>query len=233
MARQVADKSSNSTRVETRGRKKLTVDSPLTPRQEAFVRELVLKDGMITKREAAENAGYASESAHTRASELTDPRKHPNVVARIRALRSELDAKFGVTYERHLRDLQVIRDRALENGAYSAAVQAEYRRGQAHGDIYINKSEVRHGSIDSMSKEDVLKALEEIKRAQQGNIIDVTPEAPEEARPSHDAADRRLAAPSSGHAGEPSESWIEGEAALEESEGWDEEGEAWDNADEA
>ena len=231
MARQVADKSSNSTRVETRGRKKLTADSPLTPRQEAFVRELVLKDGMITKREAAENAGYAAESAHTRASELTDPRKHPNVVARINALRSELDAKFGVTYERHLRDLQVIRDRALENGAYSAAVQAEYRRGQAHGDIYISKSEVRHGSIDSMSKEDVLKALEEIKRAQ-GNIIDVTPEA-EEASEAHDAEDRRLAAPAGGHAGEPSESWIEGEAALEEPAGRDEEGEAWDQSDEA
>mgnify|MGYP003115889832 CR=1 FL=1 len=215
MARQVADKSSNSTRVETRGRKKLTADSPLTPRQEAFVRELVLKDGMITKREAAENAGYAAESAHTRASELTDPRKHPNVVARIRALRSELDAKFGVTYERHLRDLQVIRDRALENGAYSAAVQAEYRRGQAHGDIYISKSEVRHGSIDSMSKEDV------------------TPEAQEEASPSHDAADRRIAAPVGGHAGKPSESWAEGETALEEPAGRDEEGEAGDQSDEA
>jgi phage terminase small subunit len=218
-------------RIETRGRKKLTVDSPLTPRQEAFVREFVLKDGMITKREAAENAGYAPESAAQRAYELTDPRKHPNVVARIRALKSELDAKFGVTYERHLRDLQVIRDRALENGAYSAAVQAEYRRGQAHGDIYISKSEVRHGSIDSMSKEDVLKALQEIKRAQ-GNIIDVTPEA-EEASEAHDAEDRRLAAPAGGHAGEPSESWIAGEAALEESEGWDEEGEAWDQSDEA
>jgi len=128
--------------------------------------------------------------------------------------------------------LQVIRDRALENGAYSAAVQAEYRRGQAHGDIYISKSEVRHGSIDSMSKEDVLKALEEIKRAQ-GNIIDVTPEAQEEASEAHDAADRRLAAPSGGHAGEPSESWTEGETALEEPAGRDEEGEAWDQSDEA
>jgi len=219
-------------RIETRGRKKLTVDSPLTPRQEAFVREFVLKDGMITKREAAENAGYAAESAAQRAYELTDPRKHPNVVARINALRAELDARFGVTYERHLRDLQVIRDKALENGAYSAAVQAEYRRGQAHGDIYISKSEVRHGSIDSMSKEDVLKALEEIKRAQQGNIIDVTPEA-EEASEAHHAEDRRLAAPSSGHAHQSPKGAGSGEAALEESEGWDEEGEAWDQSDEA
>jgi hypothetical protein len=90
--------------------------------------------------------------------------------------RTELDHKYGIDYKRHIRDLQVIRDRALENGAYSAAVQAEYRRGQAHGDIYINKSEIRHGSIDSMSKEDVLKALNEIKDGYAQNTIDVTPE---------------------------------------------------------
>ena len=40
---------------------------------------------------------------------------------------------------------------------------AEYRRGQAQGNIYINKSEIRHGTIDSMSKEEVLKALNEIR----------------------------------------------------------------------
>jgi hypothetical protein len=58
----------------------------------------------------------------------------------------------------------------LESGAYSAAVQAEYRRGQAQGDIYINKSEIRHGSIDQMSKEEVMEAIKEIKSyAQTGN----------------------------------------------------------------
>jgi uncharacterized protein with WD repeat len=99
----------------------------------------------------------------------------PHVVAKIRAYRQELDEKYGVTYQRHLRDLQTIRDLALQNGAYSAAVQAEYRRGQAQGDIYISKSEVRHGSIDSMSKEEVEKALKEIKEQYAPITIDVTP----------------------------------------------------------
>jgi hypothetical protein len=81
-----------------------------------------------------------------------------------------------VTYQRHLRDLQLIRDTALQNGAYSAAVQAEYRRGQAQGDIYVSKSEIRHGSIDSMSKDEVLKALEEIKNSYAPVTIDITPE---------------------------------------------------------
>ena len=61
----------------------------------------------------------------------------------------------------------------------SAAVQAEYRRGMAQGDIYVSKSEIRHGSIDSMSKDDVLKALKELKNTY-GNAIDITPDQDED-----------------------------------------------------
>lgn len=165
--------------VETRGRKPLSVNTKLTRKQELFVKELVSKDGQITLREAAINAGYPASSAHSRAYELTNPDKSPHVVAAIRAYRAELDAKYGVTYQRHLRDLQTIRDMALQNGAYSAAVQAEYRRGQAQGDIYVSKSEIRHGSIDSMSKDEVLKALEEIKQSHAPITIDITPEEPD------------------------------------------------------
>jgi hypothetical protein len=77
-----------------------------------------------------------------------------------------------------MRDLQVIRDQALAAGAYGAAVQAEYRRGQALGTIYIDRKEIRHGTIDSMSKEEVMRKLQEIKKLY-GNgspVIDVTPE---------------------------------------------------------
>ena len=160
----------------TRGRPKSTKDQPLTRKQELFVKELVSKDGQITMREAAINAGYPASSAHTRAYELTNHHISPHVVYAIKAYRQELDEKFGVTYQRHLRDLQSIRDLALNNGAYSAAVQAEYRRGQAQGDIYVNKSEIRTGTIDSMNKDEVMKALKEIKDSYAPITIDVTPE---------------------------------------------------------
>jgi hypothetical protein len=71
-----------------------------------------------------------------------------------------------------MRDLQIIRDQALQAGAYGAAVQAEFRRGQALGTIYIDRKEIRHGTIDSMSKEDVQRKLEEIKRLY-GGVVDV------------------------------------------------------------
>jgi hypothetical protein len=162
------------------------VDRPLTAKQRRFVGELVSNDGMITMREAAIRAGYAPRSAHSRAWELTNVDISPHVVAEIRRQQSELDAKYGVTYERHVRDLKDIRDDALQNGAYSAAVQAEKARGQAQGDIYVSRSEVRYGSIDSMSKEEVLAELKKLEESYTDGLIDVTPEE-DEGPPDDDA----------------------------------------------
>jgi phage terminase small subunit len=151
----------------------------LTRRQEKFVKELVSNDGLITLREAAIRSGYPAASAHTRAYEMTSPKHCPHVVAEIQRYREELDEMYGVNYKKHVRDLQKIRDIALENGAYSAAVQAEYRRGQAQGDIYVSKSEIRTGSIDQMSREDVERELERIRESFEP-VIDITPEEVEE-----------------------------------------------------
>ena len=195
-------------KIETRGRKKATDAQPLTRKQELFVKELVSKDGQITLREAAINAGYSATSAHTRAYELTNPAISPHVVHAIQSYRNELDAKYGITYLRHIRDLQNIRDLALRIGAYSAAVQAEYRRGQAQGDIYVNKSEIRHGSIDSMNKDEVLKALEEIKDSYAPITIDITPE---ENASNRDKARGRLLQTSKGSSAEVDEEAISDE----------------------
>jgi phage terminase small subunit len=150
----------------------------LTPQEWKFVEEFVAGDGHVTLKEAAIRSGYSEVWAKNRARELTDPDKSPHIVAAIQERRRELGEKYATTFERHMRDLQVIRDQALAAGAYGAAVQAEYRRGQALGTIYIDRKEIRHGTIDSMSKEEVQRKLEEIKRlygANAGPIIDITP----------------------------------------------------------
>ena len=157
------------------GRPKKTPNTKLTRLQEKFVKIFVSSDGMKTKRECAIESGFNPKTAHVKAYQLTDPNKNPHVCKAIKEYQAELDEKYGVTYQRHLRDLQKIRDLAVENGQYSSAVQAEYRRGQAQGNIYVNKSEIRVGSIDQMSKEEVLKALEELKSTYGNNIIDITP----------------------------------------------------------
>tara|TARA_R110000850_G_scaffold41781_3_gene107541 strand:- start:424 stop:1029 length:606 start_codon:yes stop_codon:yes gene_type:complete len=134
---------------------------PLTGKQLRFVNEYVLADGMKTQSECARLAGYGEKSAAKVASQLL---RTPHVMIAVQKAIKERDEKYGIRFERHLRDLQKIRDQALdpENLNLSAAVQAEYRRGQVGG-LYINRSEIRHGSIDSMSKDEVLKALHELR----------------------------------------------------------------------
>jgi len=136
----------------------------LSPREWAFVQEYVTRDGTMTRTEAAIRAGYTPYAAKEAIPRLLDPARSPHVVAAINELRAELAEKYGTNFERHMRDLQTIRDKAIEAGAWSAAVQAEYRRGQALGTIYVDRKEVRIGTIDSMSKEEVMKKLEEIKK---------------------------------------------------------------------
>jgi hypothetical protein len=145
------------------GRPTVSDATKLSRKQELFVKILVSQDGQITKRDAAIEAGFPASSAHQRAYEMTNPSKCPHVVRAIQEYRAELDRKYGIDYRRHIRDLQKIRDAAFSDKNYSAAVMAEYRRGQAQGNIYINKSEIRHGTIDSMSKDEVLKALNELR----------------------------------------------------------------------
>ena len=155
----------------------------LTAQEWKFVEEFCAGDGHVTLKEAALRAGYSEAWAKSRARELTDPEFSPHIVAAIQERRRELGEKYGTTFERHMRDLQVIRDQALQAGAYGAAVQAEYRRGQALGSIYIDRKEIRHGTIDSMSKDEVMRKLEEIKRVYGGSagpIVDVTPKQIEE-----------------------------------------------------
>lgn len=148
----------------------------LSEREWRFVHELVSGEGQVTMKEAAIRAGYSESSAGMMATSLTSPDKHPHVVAAIQEFRRELAEKYGTTFERHMRDMQMIRDKALEAGNYGAAVAAEYRRGQALGTIYIERKEIRHGTIDSMSKEEVMRKLLEIKQlygGSPGGVLDI------------------------------------------------------------
>ena len=132
---------------------------PLTGKQSRFVNEYVLADGMSSQTECAIAAGFAAKHATATASKLI---RLPHVALAIAKATKERDEKYGIKYERHLRTLSQIRDKALAEDSFAAAINAEYRRGQVGG-LYINRTEVRHGSIDSMSKEDVLRALNEIR----------------------------------------------------------------------
>lgn len=176
-------------RPSTRAKLEARLNEPVAPlknqkhivsaQQWTFIQELISNDGHITLTEAAIRAGYPKESASAIGSELTNPKKKPHVVAAIQEYRAELAEKYGTNFDRHMRDLQRIRDQALEAGNFGAAVSAEYRRGQALGTIYVDRKEIRVGTIDSMSKDEVRRKLEEIKAlygAPPQTLIDIEPD---------------------------------------------------------
>ena len=163
-------------KVETRGRPPVSEATRLTGKQVKFVELVATREGQDTLQNLAIEAGFSPKGANTRAYEMLNPKICPHVCKALRERREQLAQKYEVTYARHIRDLQKIRDDALANGAYSAAVQAEKARGLAQGNIYVNKSEIRHGSIDSMSKEEVQKALNELKLQLGEKVIEVEPE---------------------------------------------------------
>ena len=133
----------------------------LTEKQRRFVEIYTANDGRLTPTECARQSGYKRERAATTASELLNVNKYPKVVSAVMKRRNEIADTHKVEMNKHVQELARLRDKALNEKSYSAAVNAERLRGQAAG-LYIDRKEIRTGSIDDMSREDVLKKLKEI-----------------------------------------------------------------------
>ena len=133
----------------------------LTDKQRIFVEIYVKEEGRLTPTECARQAGYKPERAPTTASELLNAKKYPRVVAAVRKKRNELHETHKVEMNKHVVELARLRDRALADKSHSAAINAERLRGQAAG-LYVERKEIRTGSIDDMSRDEVIKRLKEI-----------------------------------------------------------------------
>ena len=133
----------------------------LTEKQRIFVEIYTANEGRLTPTECARQSGYKQERAATTASELLNVKKYPKVVNAVMKRRDEIATTHKVEMNKHVQELARLRDKALNEKSYSAAVNAERLRGQAAG-LYIDRKEIRTGSIDSMSREEVLSKLKEI-----------------------------------------------------------------------
>jgi|TARA_R110000803_G_scaffold49162_2_gene102153 hypothetical protein len=137
------------------------IDFGLTLMQEKFAKIYATEE--VTQTEAALRAGYAESNAHAIASRMLNGRDYPLVLERIHLIKTELQTKYEVTFESHVRKLALIRDEAMKNGNYASAVAAEKSRGQAAG-LYIDRKEILMGKIDQMDRGEVMA---EIRRIQQ------------------------------------------------------------------
>ena len=150
----------------------------LTEKQRIFVEIYTANEGRLTPTECARQSGYKQERANVTASELLNVKKSPKVVAAVVKRRNEISETHKVEMNKHVQELARLRDKALVEKSYSAAVNAERLRGQAAG-LYIDRKEIRTGSIDSMSREEVLTKLKEIgldgkfKKEEKGMVLEV------------------------------------------------------------
>lgn len=135
----------------------MTKKTKLTPKQEKFAQNVA--KGM-KKKDAAEQAGYSGKNS-ARAGTILASDKNPVVKKRIHALQKQAADVAVVNLTGHLTDLKDIRDGAMRNGAWSAAVTAEVSRGKAAG-LYINRSEIVVNRVESMNKEQILERMKEL-----------------------------------------------------------------------
>ena len=127
----------------------------------------------MTPYECAKEAGYAEESARVRASEFRNPKRYPLVVKFIGELREEVQNKYEVTFEKHIKELARLREEALKKGSFSSAVNAEVSRGKAAG-LYIEQKIIKTGKLEDMTEQELETRMKEIVD-QYSPILDAKP----------------------------------------------------------
>ena len=148
------------------------VPKRLTEKQLKFARLYVLNEGRMTATECAIEAGYTKdqEAAYATASRLLNEEKSPLVVQEIGKLRAEMQKKYEITHESHLKELGQLRDESRKNKAWTAATNAEVARGKAGG-LYIDRSMHLHKNVSDLSEEELdKKVIKSLKRY--GKIFD-------------------------------------------------------------
>ena len=128
--------------------------SNLTGKQARFAEEVASGKTQSEAYRIAYNAdGMKDESIWRKASELMN---HGKVTAMIEKIRSPIVEKARLTLEQHLTNLLNLRDGAINDGKWGAAVAAEIARGKAAG-IYENKG-------DSDTDKEITVQIVEFKR---------------------------------------------------------------------
>ena len=135
----------------------------LTPKQMKFVNIFIEKGTIQSARQCALDAGYAESGATVIASQLQNPKYYPHVVEEIERRRAELNRRYSISYKSHIQKLAELRDSAEAAGNYTGAIAAEKYRGMVAG-LYVDRKEVMHGTIDSMSVGEVEEKLVELRK---------------------------------------------------------------------
>jgi hypothetical protein len=78
---------------------------------------------------------------------------------------------------RHLKRLDSLSKKAEDKGQMAAAINSEFRLGQAAG-FYIDRKEIKTQNLSAMNKEDLIKSIKELgDELGETKVIEISAEA--------------------------------------------------------
>ena len=111
----------------------------ITPKQQKFIDLYTSRYGELSATECAIRAGYERSSAHSRAQELLDWRKNPDVTSIIDARMVSNKEVWLVDKEKHMANLSRIQNEARAKGQYGVAARCEELKGKVQG-CYVERN---------------------------------------------------------------------------------------------
>jgi len=139
----------NKTPPDNTGKKYLT---ELTPKQRKFIDVYCSKYGEISATACAIAAGYSRDSAHTKASELLDYRKYPQVRTEIDLRLAHSRELWSISRDKSMAHLFKIGEEAKKKGNLGVAAKCEELRGKLGG-LYIEKLHTLHENREVTEEE--------------------------------------------------------------------------------
>jgi len=95
------------------------------------------------------------------------------VQRRIQELQNRGAARATLTLSNHLENLEKLRDQAVSNNAFGAAVTAEINRGKAAG-LYVDRKELTVNKTSDLTKLQIIERIKELHE-QSGGILPSAP----------------------------------------------------------
>ena len=129
----------------------------ITKRQRAFINLYLYEDK--TQTQCAHEAGFKHPGVY--ATRLLHGEDYAHVQAEIHKKQAKQQEKYEIRFEKTAKKLAQIRDAALAEGSFNAALGAEVARAKLGG-LMVDRKEVKYGRVDQMDRTEVERRLKQL-----------------------------------------------------------------------
>jgi len=129
----------------------------ITKRQRAFINLYLYEDK--TQTQCAHEAGFKHPGVY--ATRLLHGEEFVHVQEEIQKKQAKQQEKYEIRFEKTAKKLAQIRDAALAEGSFNAALGAEVARAKLGG-LMVDRKEVKYGRVDQMDRTEVERRLKQL-----------------------------------------------------------------------